>query len=96
MLTRWNPIVNSINQAFFILKRLVHSIKPVKRGRGRNPKRKILGYAMLIAVKEFDKRTLRGAEVHLSKLIFDERIDHSVISYWENKVWMKNLMGKFI
>ncbi len=96
MILRWNPIITCINQAHHILKRLAKQVIPKKSGRGVNPKRDVIKYAHLIAIKEFDKKTLRGAEVHLSKLVFDERIDHSVISYWENKVWMRDLIIRFV
>lgn len=96
LIPRWNPIINSINKGFSILKRLSQQASLKKGGRGRKPKRNILNYAMLIALKEFDKRTLRGAEVHLSKLVCEERVDHSVISYWENKPEMRSLICKFI
>lgn len=96
MIPRWNPIITCINQAHHILKRLAKQVIPKKSGRGTNPKREVIKYACLIAIKEFDKRTLRGAEVHLSRLIFNERIDHSVISYWENKAWMTDLICRFV
>jgi hypothetical protein len=67
-----------------------------EKTRGCKPHRPIKKYAMLIALKEFDERTLRGAEVHLSRLVFKERIDYSVIAYWENKPEMPLLIAKFI
>ncbi len=51
---------------------------------------------MLIALKEFDKRNLREAEAHLSRLVCKERVDHSVIAYWENKPQMALLVQKLI
>ena len=70
----------------------------MKGGRGAKPKRDISVYALVIALKEYDKRTLRGAEAHITRLICKERIDHSVISYWENKKEMLEitLFGEFI
>ena len=96
LIPRWNPIVNSINKAFSILERLAKQVKLVKKGKGRKPKQGILRYAILIALKEFDKRSLREAEVHLSRFVCGDRVDHSVIGYWENKVEMKKLICKFI
>jgi len=96
MLNRWCNEINCINKAFHILKRIAKKIIPKKEGRGRNPGRNIIEYSFLIVLKEFDKRTLRGAEMHLSRLVFDERIDHSVISYWENKTWMRDLVAEFV
>ena len=81
MIPRWNPIIACINQAHYILKKLAKQVIPKKKGRGTNPKRDVIKYAFLITLKEFDKRTLRGAEMYLSRLIFNERINHSVISY---------------
>lgn len=96
MIPRWNPIINSINVALATLNRLVKKAKIMKGGRGRKPKRDIVKYSFLIALKEFDKRTLRSAEVHLSYLVFDERIDHSVIAYWEKNPKMLSLISQFI
>jgi len=96
MIPRWNPIISSINVALVTLNRLVKKAKIVKGGRGRKPKRDIVKYSFLIALKEFDKRTLRSAEVHLSELVFDERIDHSVIAYWEKNPKMLKIIQQFI
>ena len=52
---------------------------------------------LVISLKEFDNgRSLRGAEVHLSRLVCNERVDHSVIAYWENKEEMRDLVARFI
>lgn len=96
MLNRWCNEINCINKAFHMMKRLAKKNRLVKRGRGRKPKRSPTRYAFLIALKEFDKRTLRGAEMHLSRFVFDERIDHSVIAYWENQKQMRDLIAKFV
>jgi hypothetical protein len=96
MLSRWCNEINSINLAFFNLKRICRKSNILKGGRGRKPKREIEGYAFLISLKEFDKRTLRGAEEHLSKFVFDERVDHSVIAYWEKNPKMLSLVAQFI
>lgn len=74
----------------------MQSVKIKKTSRGRKPKREIAKYALLITLKEFDKRNLREAETHLSKLVCKERIDHSVIAYWENKPEMTLLVQKLI
>ena len=96
MLNRWCNEVNSINLAFFNLKMICRKSNILKGGRGRKPKREIEGYAFLISLKEFDKRTLRGAEEHLSKFVFNERVDHSVIAYWEKNPKMLSLISQFI
>ena len=96
MIPRWNPVINCINKSLFYLKKLSQAVKFGGGGRGRKPKRKVIKYAFLIALKEFDKRSLRGAEVHLSRLVFKETIDHSVIAYWESKKEMRDLIARFI
>ena len=96
MLYRWCNEIHSINLAFFNLKRICRKAEFLKGGRGRKPKRAIEKYAFALVLKEFDKRTLRSAEEHLSKLIFDERVDHSVLSYWENNPKMIKLLQIFI
>ena len=60
-------------------------VKP-KKGRGRPTKHSIKQYAALIAVKEEKKATLRKAETDYSEEICPERVDHSVIHYWEKKL----------
>ncbi|MGB9708222.1 MAG: transposase [Candidatus Pacearchaeota archaeon] len=40
---------------------------------------------MLIVLKDYNRKSLRGAEVRLSEQVCRERVDHSVIAYWENK-----------
>jgi len=74
----------------------MQNIKIKKTSRGRKPKREIANYALLIALKEFDKRNLREAEAHLSRLVCNERVDHSVIAYWENKPQMTFLVQRLI
>ena len=96
MLSRWCNEVNSINLAFFSLKRICRNAKFLKGGRGRKPKREIESYAFILVLKEFDKRTLRSAEEHLSKFVFSERVDHSVLSYWENNPKMIKLLQLFV
>jgi len=96
MLNRWCNEISCINLAFSTLRRLIQQIKIKKTSRGRKPKREIANYALLIALKEFDKRNLREAEAHLSRLVCKERVDHSVIAYWENKPEMAFLVQRLI
>jgi len=96
MIPRWNPIVDSIKVALATLNKLVKEEKIVNKKRGRKPKRDIVKYSFLIALKEFDKKSLRSAEVNLSELVFNERIDHSVIAYWEKNPKMLSIVCKFI
>jgi hypothetical protein len=85
MLTRWNSLVNNIKFALHEVKRLTKKLIRKKEGRGRNPKHNPTEYAQLIILKELERNSLRKAEVRLSEFVVGERIDHSVIAYWENK-----------
>jgi hypothetical protein len=96
LLSRWCNEINSINLAFFNLKRICRKAEFLKGGRGRKPKRDIESYAFILVIKEFDKRTLRGTEEHLTKFVFNERVDHSVLSYWENNPKMRRILQEFI
>lgn len=96
MLTRWCNEVNCINLSLSMMERIAKRVVSQKRGRGAKPKRSVIKYALLIALREFDKRTQRGAEMHLSKLVCNERVDHSVIAYWENREFMQKLIAQFI
>jgi hypothetical protein len=96
MLSRWCNEIFDINLALSMMHRIVQRSEIVKGGRGAKPKRNISVYALAIALKEYDERTLRGAEVHITRLVCNERIDHSVISYWENKEEMAKIIAQFI
>ena len=85
MLTRWNSLVNNIKFALHEVKRLSQKLIRKKEGRGRNPKHNPTEYAQLIVLKELERNSLRKAEMRLTELVVGERVDHSVISYWENK-----------
>ena len=86
MLCRWDTRIEDINLFIGQLKSLVKRfVRYKKKGRGTNPKRSVSSYISLVIIKEYDKKSLRGAEARLSRLICKERVDHSVISYWENK-----------
>ena len=87
MLFRWNTAQNDLNLAFYEIKRLTQKlIRKKEETRGRPPKHDPVKYAQLIVMKEFcDSLSLRKAEVRLSKFVVGERVDHSVIAYWENK-----------
>lgn len=97
MLYRWNTIVENINLFIEKVKLVAKKVIPRKtETRGRPPKRKVLSYMLLLITKEFEKKSLRGAETRLSELICKERIDHSVISYWENKPDISNCITKIV
>ena len=69
-----------------MLKPIIRRANPYKKkGRGTNPKHSVEKYIELIVLTEYDERTLRGGEVRLSKLVCNERVDHSVIHYWQSK-----------
>ena len=85
MLARWTTEINNINFVFHEVKRLTKQLIRKKEGRGRNPKHNPTEYAQLIVLKEFEKQSLRRAECRLSLFVIGERVDHSVISYWEKK-----------
>jgi len=86
MKTRWVTEVNNLNFVLYELKRLTKKLIRKKReGRGRPPKHNPTSYAEVIVLKEFEKKSLRGAEVNLTKFVVGERVDHSVINYWERK-----------
>jgi hypothetical protein len=96
MLSRWCNEIFDINLALSQMRRIVQKSKIVKGGRGAKPKRNISVYALIIALKEYDERTLRGAEAHITRLICKERVDHSVIGYWENKKEMPEIIAQFV
>ena len=64
------------------LRKLLPNIKPNKRG--QPPKHPLKDYLILIVLKESKKSSLMDAETDWSEFVCGERIDHSVISYWEN------------
>jgi len=92
MKNRWITEVHNLNFVFQELKRLTRKLIKKKVGRGRNPKHNPTKYAELIVLKEFKKKDLRSAETDLSYFVVGERVDHSVISYWENKPEIVNCL----
>jgi hypothetical protein len=85
MKNRWITEVKNLTFALHLVKRLTKKLIRRKRGRGRPPKHNPTSYAELIVLKEFKRKDLRSAETDLSKFVVGERVDHSVIGYWENK-----------
>ena len=87
MLSRWETAHNNLNFALHEVKRLTKQlIRKKEETRGRPPKHNSTEYVQLIVMKEFcDALSLRKAEVRLSEFVVGERVDHSVIAYWENK-----------
>ena len=83
MLNRWCNEVNSINLAFFNLKRICRKSNILKGGRGRKPKREIEGYAFLISLKEFDKRKPSIDYFYLAEKNAEERRLQQLIHFNE-------------
>lgn len=96
MKKRWITEVKNLTFAFHEVKRLTKKLIRRKKGRGRNPKRNPTSYAELIVLKEFKKKSLRDAEEDLTKFVFGERVDHSVINYWERKPEIVNCLKVII
>ena len=86
MLPRWDTRHTNIKYFLGTIMALCPEILKAKKSRGRPPKHSIKQYAALIAVKEEQKASLRKAETNLSEEICQERVDHSVIHYWEKKL----------
>ena len=93
MLNRWDTKVEDLNLLLKTARIFVRRVVPKENGRGRPPKRPLENYSLLIILKEECKGSLRRAETRLSKLACKERVDHSVIAYWEKKLevceWLK-------
>ena len=66
------------------LEKIIPDIKPNRRG--QPPKHPIKKYLILIILKEIKRSPLRGAETDWSECVCGERVDHSVIHYWENNL----------
>ncbi len=77
--------MGNINVIIGSLRELVPNTGYEKR-RGRPPKRSIKDYLILIVIKELKKASLRATETDWSKSVCEERVDHSVIHYWEKNL----------
>ena len=86
MLKRWNTIIVSINSLIRALDELIPKKIERKERRGRKPKYDLREYIKLICLKEIKRASLREAETDYSEIICKERVDHSVIHYWEKKL----------
>jgi hypothetical protein len=84
MRSRWSSVINDIKLLIEAIKKLIPELKRPKQ-RGRKPKRSLKSYLSLIVAKEAKKTSLREAEVGLSKLVCNERVPKSTISYWEKR-----------
>ena len=85
MLPRWDTKHTNIKYFLGSVMALCPEILRAKT-RGRPPKHSIKEYAALIVVKEEKKASLRKAETDYSEEVCPERVDHSVIHYWEKKL----------
>jgi len=81
LLPRWYSSLGNINVILNSLRKLLSDIKP--NSRGQPPKHPLKDYLILIVIKESKKSSLRGAETDWSEVVCGERVDHSVIAYWE-------------
>lgn len=86
MLSRWFTEINDIDNFLRVLDKVIDFVEIEENKRGRPPKRDKKDYFRLLIVKEFKKRSLRSTETDYSKLVCKERIDHSVIHYWEKNI----------
>ena len=85
LLPRWYSSLGNINVIIGSLRELIPDIGCEKR-RGRPPKRSIKDYLILIVIKELKKASLRATETDWSECVCEERVDHSVIHYWEKNL----------
>jgi hypothetical protein len=85
MLRRWDTRVCSIKLFLQYARLFCPKILKASK-RGRPLKRPLAEYTVLLALKEEKKASLREAEANYSEDACAERIDHSVIHYWEKKL----------
>jgi len=84
LLPRWYSSLGNIKLIVQKLRHVIPEIKP--NTRGQPPKHPVKDYLVLIVLKEFKKASLRDAETDWSEYICGERVDHSVIHYWERNI----------
>lgn len=83
LIPRWNSILGDKRLIVQSLKDLLPDIRPNRRG--QPPKQSIKEYLILVVLKENKIASLRNAEIDWSEYVCGERVDHSVIAYWEKK-----------
>ena len=86
MLARWDTSTYSIKYFLSTIEALCPDVPEIKNKQGIPPKHSLKEYVTLIAAKEEKKASLRRAETDHSQEICGERVDHSVIHYWEKKI----------
>ncbi len=84
LLPRWNSFSENKKIIVEKLQEIVPDIP--KNKRGQPPKHPIKNYLILIILKEIKRSPLRGAETDWSEYVCGERVDHSVIHYWEQRI----------
>lgn len=85
MIPRWNSVIYGINSLLSALDKLLpRNIHRNKRG--RKPKHSLRSYLKLVISKEAKRSSLREAESDYSQSVCNQRVDHSVIHYWEKKL----------
>lgn len=85
LIPRWNSILGDKKIFVEVLRELMPDIEKASKV-GRPPNHPIRDYAILIILKEFKKSSLRAGETDWSEYVCGERIDHSVIAYWEKNI----------
>ena len=89
LLPRWYSSLGNKKLIVEKLEEIIPDIKPNKRG--QPPKHPIKKYLILIILKEIKRSPLRGAETDWSEYVCSERVDHSVIHYWEQRIPTKTI-----
>lgn len=84
LLPRWCSSCGDKKLIVESLREAIQDIKP--KGRGQPPKHPIKDYVILIILKEAKNASLRDGETDWSEAVCGERIDHSVIHYWEKRI----------
>lgn len=95
MLCRWNTKASNLNLFISEVKTVAKRFKgSLEKTKGRPTKHKIEDYITLLVAKEKEEKDLRGAETAISRKVCGERVDHSVIGYWEQKQEMASLLKR--
>lgn len=83
LIPRWSSILGDKKLIVDVLKEFIPDIER-KSKVGRPPNHPIKDYALIIVLKESKNGSLRDGETDWSEYVCGERVDHSVIGYWEN------------
>lgn len=88
---RWYTGLNNKKLFLETLEEVLEGIKIPSSTRGRPPKHPREDYLKLLLIKEEKGKSLREAETDLSREMLGERVDHSIIHYWE-KIFGRRLI----